>query len=381
MKVLQSFLDPRFGGPQRRALQIAPKLRSRNIETAFLIPTGSDSFAKQVESAGFEVHRLDLPRIRGLHSLRENGRFLTTYPFKVRQVQKLIDANDVDIVHANGPHNFTAGVGTWLSTASLVWHLNDCVAPVPISTLVSRLAPRLADEIVVTSQSVAEHFSIDPSSTGRLYPPVSIDTYTNETDEDYSVREEFDVNRAGPVIAVVGNLNPIKGHDILIEAVEQMTQRTGPFTILFVGKKLDSRQGYYNNLRKQIKDAGLEETFRFVGWQSNVAEILGDVDLLAVPSLSESGPMVVLEALAAGCPVVTTDVGIVSESFDKSCAWIVEPGDAAGLAEALADALNSPRDRERRAANGFELVSNLFTLERATERHYDLYNRVVSSID
>jgi|AntDeeMetageno50_2_1112565.scaffolds.fasta_scaffold01516_3 glycosyltransferase involved in cell wall biosynthesis len=379
MKILQSFLDPRIGGPQRRTFQIAQKLRAWDIETAFLIPTGSDSFANQVESAGFEVYRLELPRIRGLHSLRENGKFLTTLPFKVRQVRKVIDASEVDIVHANGPHSFTVAAGSWLSNASLVWHLNDCVLPAPISTVVSGLAPRLADELVVTSQSVAEHFNIDPSSVDRLYPPVSIDTYRDEPDENYSVREEFDIDRAGPVIAVVGNLNPIKGHDVLVEAVAQMTQRSEPFTILFVGKRLDSRQNYYDDLQKQIKSAGLEETFRFVGWQSNVAGILRDVDLLAVPSLTESGPMVVLEALAAGCPVVTTDVGIVSESFDKSCAWIVEPGDALSLAAALIDSLNSPEERERRAANGFELVANSFTLERAAERHYDLYNRVALS--
>lgn len=379
MKILQSFLDPRIGGPQRRAFQIGQKLRSRDIETAFLIPTGSDSFANQVNSAGFEVHRLELPRIRGLHSFRENGRFLVTSPFKIRQVQKLIDANKVDIVHANGPHSFTVAAGAWLSNASLVWHLNDCVIPFPISTVISGLAPRLADELVVTSQSVAEHFNIDPSSVNRLYPPVSVDTYRDEPDEDYSVREEFDIDRAGPIIAVVGNLNPVKGHDILIEAATQITQRTRPFTILFVGKRLDSRQSYYDDLRQQIKDAGLEETFKFVGWQSNVAGILRDVDLLTVPSLTESGPMVVLEALAAGCPVVTTDVGIVSESFDRSCAWIVEPDNASSLATALVDALNSPEERERRAANGFKLVTNLFNLERATERHYDLYNQVALS--
>lgn len=112
-----------------------------------------------------------------------------------------------------------------------------------------------------------------------------------------------------------------------MNALAELSELEQSITAPIVGAPLDSRQQYYNQLKHKVDQLGSTETVQFLGHQDDVSVLLADSDLFVLSSISESSPMVVLEAMAMNGPVVATDVGGVSEQLpDSECGWVVPPG-------------------------------------------------------
>ena len=110
-------------------------------------------------------------------------------------------------------------------------------------------------------------------------------------------------------LVCIGELRPVKAIDILIEALAILKQSGWPVTATIVGEGPDDEK-----LKAQARQCGLVDEVRFVGYQpARVAFAMGR--MLVIPSRAESLPYVVLEAAAAGVPIIATDVGGVPEIF------------------------------------------------------------------
>ena len=104
---------------------------------------------------------------------------------------------------------------------------------------------------------------------------------------------------------------------------------------------------------------------RFEGWRADPWACLGAADLLALPSLREGLPLALLEAMAAGVPVVATRVGGVPEALDDGrCGILVPPGDAAALSRGISEALSDPARRRTLAAAALARVRASYSSER-----------------
>ncbi len=146
---------------------------------------------------------------------------------------------------------------------------------------------------------------------------------------------------AVPRIVAIGRLETEKGFDRLIAAMAKLTDR--PWRLVIAGS--GSREA---DLKRQIADAGLDDRVKLLGWVSPW-EVLAGADLFALPSRHEGFPSAMLEAMAAGVPVVATDAGAaVAELIRQSGGW-PGGGDVDSLAAAIGDALNDP---DRRTAAG-----------------------------
>ena len=150
-------------------------------------------------------------------------------------------------------------------------------------------------------------------------------------------RERLGIQAGGPLILFVGNLVPVKGLDVLLNALSRLTASGAPFQCVLVG---DGPLG--PRLRGQINSLGLSTKVRLVGSrpQSELADWYQAADLLVLPSRSEGIPNVLLEAAACKTPVVASDVGDVSEVCSAS--GLVPPGDAGALADRIRMFLSSP---------------------------------------
>jgi glycosyltransferase involved in cell wall biosynthesis len=100
-------------------------------------------------------------------------------------------------------------------------------------------------------------------------------------------------------------------------------------------------------LASQIAALGLEGRVRLEGRTQDSAKTLQDLDVFVFSSLNEGLPLVILEAMAAGLPIVTSDVGGVGEVLAKEAAWSCPPNDAVALAEAMLQAIHAGDLRER----------------------------------
>jgi glycosyltransferase involved in cell wall biosynthesis len=187
------------------------------------------------------------------------------------------------------------------------------------------------------------------------------------------VRQGLAHDGVGPVICNVGRHDPVKGIDVLLEAM----------TVIDPAVRLVQIGGgpLHDELISQRDRLGLagRVEFRSIGWSERVADHLGAFDLFVLPSRIEGLPVSVMEAMLAGLPIVASDVGSVSEEVNHGDnGLLVAPEDPAALAAAINELM---ADDERRALMGVrsrEIAVERFTLAPMIGRYCAMYERVLS---
>ncbi|MGI8588283.1 MAG: glycosyltransferase family 4 protein [Chloroflexia bacterium] len=171
------------------------------------------------------------------------------------------------------------------------------------------------------------------------------------------------------IVLTVGRFTEQKGHSDLLTALPDILQRVPEAYFVWVGE--GDLEG---ELRTQARVLGLVEHVRFLGRRDDVPELLAASDVFALPSLFEGLPLVVLEAQAAGLPVVGTQVCGTSEAIlDGITGRLVPPGDARALAEAIAGILERPELAARWGEAGQRHVRYNFSAERMARETAAIY--------
>jgi glycosyltransferase involved in cell wall biosynthesis len=185
------------------------------------------------------------------------------------------------------------------------------------------------------------------------------------------VRDEFDIPMSAKLIVLIGRLARSKRIDLLLAAVLSLPTSMDVH-VLLVG---EGEQG--QNLVELVKRQHLESRVHLCGYRSDIAEILTAADLLALTSEKEGLPIVILEAMAMCCPIVTTRVGEISQVLsDGRDAWIVPPKDVGALTAALQEALGHPEVAKARAANAHAQFTSHYSRDSMGARYAEVYERV-----
>jgi glycosyltransferase involved in cell wall biosynthesis len=189
------------------------------------------------------------------------------------------------------------------------------------------------------------------------------------------VRSELGIDTHIPVAIVVATLRRDKGIDLLLDALAQMRATV---CVLFVGA--DGDGSYAAACRQQARSLGLIDRVRFLGPRTDVPALLKAADLGILPSRSESGPLVLVEYIAAGLPIVATRVGNIGRRLaDAGVPGFVQPGDRDGLRAAVRELLDlSPAARTQRAARGREVIDDQWQVRNAITRWYDVYRHAIA---
>jgi glycosyltransferase involved in cell wall biosynthesis len=225
----------------------------------------------------------------------------------------------------------------------------------------ARLAP--PDLVVCNSRFTAE-------AARRLYPraraevvysPLSACAEAPDTESARaSVRAEMGVPEGAVVVAQVGRMEPLKGHAAHLEALAALRDVDGWVCWQIGGAQRPREVEYVKGLKALAARLGIAGRVRFTGERADVARLLAAADIYCQPNARpESFGLTFAEALLAGRPVVTTDLGGARELVDDSCGRLVAPGDAAALARALRRLITEPDVRARLGARGPERVRAL----------------------
>jgi glycosyltransferase involved in cell wall biosynthesis len=274
-----------------------------------------------------------------------------------------------DVIHA---HNTTslhyAVLGKVVSGARLVftdhaqinrvprdfeWYLTDAAVAVSRDTARKSTANSVIPEVLVV------HNGIEPSRVGR--PRVE-------------VRAELGLG-AGPVAVHVARFVPLKAQDTIVRAVARLKARGGALTVLFVG---DGEE--LERVRLLAGELGLSDRdVRFLGFRTDVADILGAADIFLLPSRTEGFPLSLLEAMARRLPVVVTPVGGIPElCTEGEHALFVPVDDPEALSVAMERLAGDPALQKKLGDAGYARTLAEFSFEGMTRRYEELYRQVLA---
>lgn len=223
------------------------------------------------------------------------------------------------------------------------------------------------------SRRLAAHVAVS-NATARAVeaeaelPPGSIRTIHNGVPDPGLV--PLRKGSVDPALAVIGRLDRQKGLDVLLDALIDVPD----VAVAVVG---DGPQR--TALTAQAERLGLAARVTFLGWRDDVAAELARVDALVLPSRAEGLPLVVLEAMLAGVPVLATDVGGVRECLEpEQTGLLVPPEDAGALAKALRRLLGDAELRARLAAAARERALECHTTAVMAARYERLYAELIA---
>ena len=186
-----------------------------------------------------------------------------------------------------------------------------------------------------------------------------------------AIRREFQIAPEEQLIVQIGRLARSKRNELLLEAIARLPS-TIPVRVLLVGEG-DERAA----LAERASTLGIAPRILFAGYRSDVHRILGAADLLALTSDKEGLPIILLEAMAIGCPIVATAVGAVPTVLDHGeSAWVIPSENVNALASALRDALENPILARQRAARARIIFESKFSRVVMGRRYLDLYEKI-----
>ena len=179
------------------------------------------------------------------------------------------------------------------------------------------------------------------------------------------------------VVGYVGWLIPIKGVTYLVDAMAEVIQRHPTSLLVLVGKG-DEKGEEEIKLNKQVENLGIADSVRFLGWRSDVNKIMGCFDIFVLPSLNEGMGRVLVEAMAAGLPIVASRVGGIPDLVKHGENGIlVPPANAGALEQAISDLL-SDKARRKRMGEAGKKMCRPYSVEAMVEKIDNLYARLLA---
>lgn len=319
IRVVHFLMDPRIGGPQRYVTSISEALRLE--VTAMVVTMGRGPIT---EVALFNLRQWWRPL------------YVVEVPLNVLLILVLRVLGRVpaggSVYDVHGSANLAPLIAAWLLKVPVVWHFHETYSQLKMFANVGRrfLRPG-AHAVVAVAHGVARVFGL--SCYTVIYPPVDLAFWKRGSRNAADSGET-----SGFHIACVGNLNPLKGQDVLLDALMEFKQ---PFQLTMVGATLDSQQGYAERIHEKIarlKQINSDAQVSLVGWRNpeEIREILNRCDVFVMPSRSEGCPIALLEAMAMECACIATDVGGVAEVLeDCHAGFLVRDNDSRDLLHAI----------------------------------------------
>ena len=361
-----------IGGTELNALRTAERLDSSRFHVSVICLQQHGPLLARYQELGISVLPLPLRRLHGLTALRQGVR-----------LARYLSTEQVDIVHSHDAYNniFSTAWARMARTpviiASRRWWDG---LPRKALGVVNRYAYRFADCVIANSTRVGKLLVSDdgvPADRVAVIPNFVSESAFEPLEDDQRARllADLELPPGSLVIGCVAGLRPIKDHETLITAIASLRPRWPLLRLVLVGDG-DARP----SLERLVRQLCLGDIVRFAGVRPHEPNLHHLFDISVLSSLSEAFPNTIVEAMAAGRPVVATRVGGVMDAVVEGETGALvparQPGDLAGAIETL---LLNPELRramgdaaQRRARAQFHATSVLASLE-------SLYDRLLVS--
>ena len=368
MKIVRIIARLNIGGPARNAVLLSEGFR--------------DTVLVCGEVEGSEGDMMYLAREKGIKPviIKELGRELSWKDdwLAFWKIYKIICKEKPDIIHTHTAKAGTLGrfAGILYGKAILIHTFHGHVfhgyfgrIKTAFFICVERFLALFTDKIITVSENLkkelVEKFKITPENK------ISVIELGFELDELFKLppRENKEVINIG----IVGRLVPVKNHKMLFKVAKRVKGKGLRVKIAVIGDG-EMRE----ELEKYVIELGIEDKVEFRGWIKDLKAISEGLDIVVLTSLNEGTPVSLIEAMAAGRPVVTTNVGGVKDIVeDGKSGYLVESGNVEEFTKKLLELVRDPEKRRTFGQNGRNIVKNRFTKERLIKDTKELYNNLL----
>ncbi len=235
--------------------------------------------------------------------------------------------------------------------------------------------------IVVVSdaqrEEICQRYRVAPPEKVRVVPlGLELERLLKCESHGGRIKEELSIPDDTILIGIIGRLAPVKNHKMFLEAAKELLsdlKNNFKVKFLIVGDGQEKAR-----LEKYADNLGIGGNVVFYGWREDMVEVYSDLDIVVLTSLNEGTPVALIEALAAGTPVVSTDVGGVKDVVvDGVNGFLVGSGDAQALSKRLLDLVYDQKKRSVFGAEGREMVREKFSQHRLVKDIIKLYKEAV----
>lgn len=372
---------PVFGGPHNRNMRLAPVLAQRGVKTTVLLPDEPGNAADRLSKAGINIVQLPLGRLRATLDLRTHLKAIRGFRNEVREIARLIDRLRIDVVQLNGLVNPHAALAAHSVGVPVVWQLLDTYAPLVARMAMAPLINRYADAVMSTGLRVA---AVHPClRTGGdflvpFYPPVDVQLFKRDAGQRRKARASFGIGETDLVIGTVGNINRQKGHDAFMRAATLVRRTVPQARFVILGAQHANHRHYIERLWTLADSLDLKLGRDLIALDpgAGVNELAQAFDLfwMTPRPKSEGIPTAMEEAMALEMPVVSFDVGSISELVDHGrSGYLVRRQSPEDIARVTCDHLLDADRREELGKEGRRIVEERASLGACAERHIRAY--------
>ena len=365
LRILQLVSSPTTSGPCVYVLELSQMLRQLGHEMT-IVARPDSWMAAESERLGF--HTLVSDQYR--------------FPFdQIQQLRHVIQERNIDLIHTHMSRAHSMGVLLrglcqipCVATAhcrkiQAHWALNNHVIATSLDT--ERFHRRYN---LVPRDRISTIYSPVPRRlTSGAPAPIQDANAIQELRSRWGCRQKNSSSET--VVGVVGEISPAKGQAYLLQAIRHLHTAGREIRLVVIG---NHREDYVVELQKLARDLGIGSRIHWAGFCNQVPLAMLALDMYVCPSLSESLPLTLLEAMSAARPIVATQVGGIPEIIrHRATGLLVPPRNSMAIAQAMAEIIDNPEQAQRLGQQAWQKIQSEFDPLEQSRKIEALYYRFV----
>ncbi len=362
-----------IGGGQRSLLLLLKHLDATRFRS-FLGCLGDSMLAAAARKAGHPVVPLDLPRqhdkgdkVRRF-TLDDIGRDLRQLNV-IFQLLWVLEEKQIDLIHANSlAAGLIGGAAGKLYSIPVIMHKRYATA----YGVLDRICEALLDRVILVSEATRWKFA-PRSKQALIYNGVELPSFQPSAQAE-TLRADLNLDSDAVLIGIVTRITPEKGIHTLIEATTKLKASPSVQLLVVGGPYFPKDAEYIDSLKVQAKKLGVTDRVIFTGFLEDIGAILSLLDIVLLAStIPEACPRTIIEAMAAGVPVIATPLGGSKELVTPETGILVPAEDADAFAAAITQLAEDAERRKRMGVACRLRAEHLFCATQNARLTEDLY--------
>lgn len=296
---------------------------------------------------------------------------------------RLIQQESIQIVHSFTAAVIPGAIAAYITRQPHIWHVHEIIIhPRFLWRFTSWLIPRLSKQVVAVSEPTRKHLctgnQLNEKKAIVIHNGIDISNCASVSQE---VREEWQVRPEQPLVGMIGRVSHWKGQQYFLQVANIVKQKNPQVCFALVGGTFPGQEHLLEELKAFASQLNLSSSAIISNFRSDIPLVLEAYDIFVLPStLPDPFPTVILEAMAAGKPVIANaHGGSVEMVVHQVTGLLVEPDSPELMANAIQQLLDNPDERVTMGKRGRERLISHFSIQSCVDKWTHLYESLIST--